>query len=108
MEDLLNRLSLDARIGYLYDDILLNHNEYASDDSEGILNTDHYYIPETPERITTIHQALTRTGLLNRCLPLAFSAADPEIVKNVHSSNHVERLLDLALNYKDIMNVRYK
>ena len=102
MEALLSRLSLDARVGYLYDDFLLKHNEYSPDDAP-----DTYHIPETPERIATIHSALTKTGILNRCVPLEFSAASPEIVKTVHTESHVERLVDLALDYKDIMNVRY-
>jgi len=31
----MSRLSLDARVGYLYDDFLLKHNEYSPDDNPG-------------------------------------------------------------------------
>jgi hypothetical protein len=103
----MSRLSLDARVGYLYDDFLLKHNEYSPDDNPGYVYIDTYHIPETPERIASIHSALAKTGILNRCVPLEFSAASPEIVKTVHTESHVERLVDLALDYKDIMNVRY-
>lgn len=90
----LESLSLSPKVGYIYDERLLLHSE-----------EDHKEMEETPDRVKAIHDHIVATGLAQRMVRVEAVRADPAVVSKVHSSSHVERLQDLALDYTDFFNV---
>ena len=83
MEEEFAGLSLNSRIGYLYDESLLLHKEDATSWNE------------IPERILTIHNDFNKEDLISRCVTIPFDPATPEQVARVHVSSLVDKLVNM-------------
>mmetsp|Transcript_27538 Transcript_27538/g.49660 ORF Transcript_27538/g.49660 Transcript_27538/m.49660 type:complete len:242 (-) Transcript_27538:486-1211(-) len=78
---------------YLYDETLLLHSEGPRGKIE-----------EKPDRIRVIHTHLEDLGLLRDCRRVGVTRADVDSLRRVHSESYIERLIDLKLDYSDMMN----
>ena len=75
----------------MYDTRLLLHDDAPVDEFE-----------EEPLRAEKINERIQALGI--DFIRPSFDPIDPEILKLVHSETHVERVLDLALDYSDFFN----
>ena len=77
-----------SRTGLVYDPVMMNHRDPSDTESNSH--------PERPERISRIYERLQESGLAQRCVAVQSRKATKEELETVHSSAHVDTVLQVA------------
>lgn len=100
VEEALSRLTISQKVAYFYDPVMMKHAEI------GHTYVGRPQIPEVPERIERVHNRLLSSGLHEQLQHLPVEKADIELLKLVHTEEHVEAIKNMQFDLTDPENVK--